>query len=238
MRVCACIAALLLATVVRAQPSLPKWHISAGRLQIPAGGLATDFTVTNDDRVDERFEITGYSWQQSSGVDLERPDLDDVVVVPRLFGLGPGESERVRVGVPESDASIESDYRVRVAQLFDPRPDRSGIHFLLAFSLPLFTTPDRGVVDARVVSIASSKDSKKLLMTLRNDGNVHAYTRSITVRWRGTATTFGRPFYVLPRQTAIFVLPMRRCGEGDASVVPDADSKIAPLRASLSIPCR
>jgi fimbrial chaperone protein len=236
VRVCASVAALLLATsVARAATPLPRWHISSGLLQIPAGGLATDFVVTNDDRIDERFEIVAYSWRQSDGVDFERPDLDGVVIVPRLFELRPAESERVRVGVLQSTTSTELDYRVHVEQMFDPNPERGGIHFLLAFSLPLFTTPDRRITDTHVAGISGGN---RLFVRLRNDGNVHAFARSLSVTWRGTTTSFGRPFYVLPGQTALFGLPMRGCGSGMATIVPDAESQIPPLSAPLSIACR
>jgi fimbrial chaperone protein len=236
VRVCVSIAALLLATATaRAATALPRWHISAGRLQIPAGGLATDFTVTNDDRIVERFEIAAYSWTQNDGVDVERPDLDDIVIVPRLFELRPGESERVRVGVLQSDPAIESDYRVRVEQLFDPRPEGSGVHFLLAFSLPLFTTPDRRITNVRIAGISGGR---RLFVRIRNDGNVHAFARSMKVTWRGGTSSFGRPFYVLPHQTALFRLPMHGCGRGEANIVPDSESHIAALRVFLSIACR
>jgi P pilus assembly chaperone PapD len=228
---------LLLASTTLAQAfaPLPRWHISAGRLQIPAGGLAADFTVTNDDHVDERFEIVAYSWQQSDGADVERPDLDDVIIVPRLFELHPGESERVRVGVQETEPSVESAYRVHVEQLFDPRPERSGIHFLLAFSLPLFTTPVHRVVDARISAVSGGKT---VSVTVRNDGNVHVFARSIVVTWRGTTTSFDGPFYVLPHRTAIFDLRVRGCGTGQARIAPDAESQIAPFSGALSIACR
>lgn len=236
MRAWAAIIVLLLsAGVVRASTLLPKWHVSAGRLQIPAGGLATDFSLTNDDRIDERFEIAVYTWRQNDGVDSERPDLDDVVVVPRLFELRPGESKRVRVGVLQSDPSIESDYRVHVEQLFDPQPERSGVHFLLAYSLPLFTTPDRRITEAHIAAIFGGG---RLFVRIQNDGNVHAFARSISVTWRGTTSSFGRPFYVLPQQAALFSFSMHQCGSGIATVVPDGESRIPPFSAPLSIVCR
>lgn len=217
-------------------PALPKWHISTNRLTIQAGSLAADFTIVNDDRVNERFEVVAYSWSQRGSVDTRLPDTNDVLIFPRLFELAPGESKRVRVGVLARDPLIESDYRIAVEQLFDPQKGKPGLHFLLAYDLPLFIEPTRAIVDTHIVGITARDAS--LRVTMRNDGDVHVFARAIVVRWLGVSVRHGQPFYVLPHSTMTFTLAMQGCGNGLATIAPDLDSHIQPLTAPLSIPCR
>ncbi|HUY41433.1 MAG TPA: fimbria/pilus periplasmic chaperone [Candidatus Dormibacteraeota bacterium] len=229
--------ALLLAATgfASASPALPRWHITANRLDVPAGNLAADFTIANDDRVNERFEITAYSWNQHDGAETRRVDVDDVLIFPRLLELAPGESRRIRVGVLRSDPSVESDYRIAVEQLFDPQRDRSGIHFLLAYNLPLFVAPQRSIFNARIAGVSAR--SRTLYVTVSNGGNVHVFVRRAVVRWRGASSAYGQPFYVLPHATMGFAAVVHRCGTGLVTIVPDKESHLAPLTASLSIPC-
>ncbi len=231
------LALLLAATgVAPASPALPRWHISANRLDVPAGNLAAYFTIANDDRVNERFEVTSYSWNQRNGADTRRVDVDGVLIFPRLFELAPGESRRVRVGVLRTDPSVESDYRIAVEQLFDPQRDRSGIHFLLAYNLPLFVAPERPIFDARIVGISAR--SRTLTVTVSNEGNVHAFMANAVVRWRGASSTYDQPFYVLPHATMAFTVVVHRCGSGIVTIAPAKESHLRPLATSLSIPCR
>lgn len=216
-------------------PALPRWHISTNVLSVPAGSLAADFTITDDDSVDERFEVAASSWSQRGGIDRRRPDVDGVLIFPRLLELVPGESERVRVGVLESDPGVESDYRVTVEQLFDPQQTKPGIHFLLAYDMPLFIAPQRVTIDARIASVAAR--GGQLVVRIRNDGDVHVFARSMTVQWLGGAETFRRPFYVLPRSAMAFAFSERRCGTGVVVVAADTQSHIAGLSATLGIPC-
>jgi P pilus assembly chaperone PapD len=228
--------ALLLATgLAQAGPALPKWHMSTNRLDVPAGNLATDFTVTNDDHVNERFEVVAYAWTQSNGTDVRRPDVSSVLIFPRLFELAPGRSTRVRAGVLDKLPTAESDFRISVEQLFDPQNGKAGIHFLLAYDVPLFIAPAHAHVDARIVDI--SVRSRKLRVTVRNDGNVHVFARSIAVKWHSTVTNHSGPFYVLPRDTMTFTIPIRGCGDGPVTIVPDKDSRIPELSAPIGLPC-
>ena len=230
------LASLLVAGLASAWPALPKWYISTDRLIIQAGNLAADFTIVNDDRIRERFEILAYSWSQQYGIDMRRADVDDVLVFPRLFELAPGMRQRIRIGVLNADPLIESDYRIVVEQLFDPQRDRPGIHFLLAYDLPLFVEPEHPLVDAQISGVSGYGDD--LAITVRNGGNVHAFARAVTVQWQGVERRYGQPFYVLPHSTITFRLRIRRCGRGFAVVAPDFDSHLLSVTAPLSIPCR
>lgn len=230
--------AALLATVslVAAKSvSLPKWHISANQLTVAAGRLAADLTIANDDEIGERFELTAYSWEQRSGADVRRRDVDGVLIFPRLFELAPGERKSVRIGVLEADAAVESDYRVSVEQLFDPSRGRPGIHFLLAYDIPLFIAPVQPVTDAHFFGIGVH--GNELRVTERNDGNVHAFARRIVVTWRGASTSYAGVFYVLPRATMIFSFPLRGCGSGTVRVAANEDARIGALSAPISVPC-
>ncbi|MGH7737833.1 MAG: fimbria/pilus periplasmic chaperone [Candidatus Tyrphobacter sp.] len=218
-----------------APPPLPRWHISTSGLTIPAGRLATDFTVVNDDRVRERFEVSASSWSQANGTDVRRPDRSDVLIFPRLVEIEPGRSVRVRVGVLQGSPDVETAYRIAIEQLFDPRHGRPGLHFLLAYDVPLFVAPQRAVVDARVVRLTAR--SGRLHIAIRNDGTLHAFARAIRVTWRGHAEIARGPFYVLAKSEATFALSIRGCGTGIAAVAPDPRSEIAPLDVSLQIAC-
>jgi P pilus assembly chaperone PapD len=229
-------ALILAATGAAALPALPRWHISTNVLNIRSGDLAADFTIANDDRIGERFEISAASWSQNGGADRRRAAVDDVLIFPRLLELAPGESRRVRVGVLESGGDVESDYRVTVEQLFDPQPRRPGLHFLLAYDVPLFVAPRHITIDARILAIAVRNG--RAVVTIRNDGNVHVFMRRIDLRWRGSAQAFRRPFYVLPHSTMAFTLATRACGSGTATVSADPESHVTHLRAPLVITCR
>lgn len=101
--------------------------------------------VANVSEVTKSFEVNVVAWTQSDQDREIYADTGDLIAVPPLFTLAPGEEQIVRVGLMRApDADNELAYRVFFTELAPPeleQPTASGISMRLRFGVPAFVAP-------------------------------------------------------------------------------------------------
>lgn len=152
------------------------------------------------------YQVDVVSWSQS-GVrgDVHDP-TDDVLAVPPVFTLEPGQQQVIRVGLlREPDPATELAYRVFITELAPPqeeKPEGAGVAMRLRVGVPVFVAPSAGP-SAQLDLVGSERDGETLLMQFRNAGNVHVKISEIQYEAPGLADARIEPamLYVLPGQS-------------------------------------
>lgn len=122
------------------------------------------------------YQVEIVSWSQSD----ERREIyeptDEVLVVPPLFTLQPGEEQIVRVGMlTDADPSVERSYRMFITELAAPQEEKrevTGVNMRLRLGVPVFVAA-RALPSASLEHIGSKQMENQLFMQMHNSGNTH-----------------------------------------------------------------
>lgn len=180
--------------------------VSPVRLDLSASHSKDIVTIGNGGTVTKSYEAGVSAWSQAEGSGDAYTPSDDVLVVPPIFTLEPGEQQTVRVGLMRGpDADTELAYRVFFTELAPPQPEarqESGVSMRLRIGVPLFVAP-AGEASAGIELVGSERNNDTLFMKFRNTGNVHVKVNEIQYEAPGLAekTTAAMVFYLLPGQT-------------------------------------
>jgi fimbrial chaperone protein len=122
------------------------------------------------------YQVEIVSWSQTE----ERREIyeptEDVLVVPPLFTLEPGEEQIVRVGMlADADPSVERSYRMFITELAAPQEEKqevTGVNMRLRLGVPVFVAA-RALPTASLEHIDSKQMENQLFMQMQNSGNTH-----------------------------------------------------------------
>lgn len=178
--------------------------------------------VTNSSEAPKSFEVNAVAWTQS---DREREiysDTDELLAVPPLFTLQPGQTQVVRIGLMRrADAQHELAYRVFFTELAPPEieaSEASGISMRLRFGIPVFVAPLAPVATGVTFAGLDTVDDHSF-MQLTNTGNVHVKVSEIRYLAPFAADKEVTPtvFYLHPGKTGY--LPLELPGENAGGTV-------------------
>ncbi len=138
--------------------------------------------VRNSSETAKSFQVDVVAWSQS---DQEREiysPTDDLLAVPPLFTLQPGEQQVVRIGLMrDADTDQELAYRVFFTELEPPQLEEkttSGISIRLRFGVPVFVAP-LAPASAGIEFVALRTIEKHRFMELKNTGNVRVKVNEV-----------------------------------------------------------
>ena len=102
--------------------------------------------ITNQEDSAKSYEVEVVAWSQTEERREVYAPTEDILAVPPLFSLNPGEEQLVRVGmlVP-ADAATERSYRMFITELAPPEPKKiesSGVTMRLQIGIPVFVAPN------------------------------------------------------------------------------------------------
>jgi len=178
--------------------------------------------VTNSGDVAKSFEVNAVAWSQS---DKEREiyaETDELLAVPPLFTLQPGQTQVVRIGLMRrADQSAELAYRVFFTELAPPEIEEqttSGINMRLRFGIPVFVAPLAPIVSG-IDFIGLDTIENHKFMQLKNTGNVHVKVNEIRYLAPFATDKDVTPavFYLHPGKTGF--LPLDLPGENASGTV-------------------
>ena len=128
------------------------------------------------------YEVEVVSWSQSETEREIYSPTEDVIAVPPLFTLGPGEEQVLRLGMmTEADPGKEQAYRVFITELTPPNHGErqtSGVNMRLRIGVPLFVAA-RSVANPKLEHVASEEIDGHFYMQVRNSGNTHVRVSEI-----------------------------------------------------------
>ena len=130
--------------------------------------------VTNSSGAAKSFEVNAVAWSQSGQEREIYSETDELLAVPPLFTLQPGQTQVVRIGLMRpADATTELAYRVFFTELAPPETsdDTSGVNMRLRFGIPVFVAPTAPAQSA-VELVKSATAGNQTAVQLRNNGNV------------------------------------------------------------------
>lgn len=162
--------------------------------------------ITNQESGPRSYEVEIVAWSQTDERREVYSPTEDIIAVPPLFTLAPGEEQVVRVGMlTEADPSIERSYRMFVTELASPQPEEqstSGIKMRLQFGLPVFVAP-AALPSASLDYFDSMRIDDQFFMHLRNHGNTHVKISEVQYLAPGKEEPVTAPavIYILARQT-------------------------------------
>lgn len=184
-------------------------------LEMTASQRAAAIYVTNTGNAPIHAQIRVYDWAQSNGKDVLTL-TDDVVSSPAMTALAPGQQQLVRVIVLKpSEHRQELSYRLVIDELpgaaVDPA-SRSGVHFLLRYSIPVFIAGDAAASGDQSQWLACAQAVDKQVWC-HNHGVSHirlSNLQALSNNNQPVESVRGLAGYVLPGQR--FVLPLQRSG--------------------------
>ena len=204
------IAALLLTPHAAAASN---FTVTPTEVNLSASATSALVTVRNRGQVPLRFEITLVSWSEDEHGQMTLNPSSDVTFFPKLVELPPGASRNIRIGINAGTArDVELSFRLFVEELPDQSaPAANAVALRTKVGIPVFVRPAKPVRTAVIDGV--SVENGKVLVRIRNTGNLHISVDSVKVAGTGgsAASTFNKEapgWYVLPGATRIFEVPM------------------------------
>ena len=202
-----CAAFLFLAGVASAQAGMIG--VSPLRVDFDATQKAGVVRVFNTGDTDMAMQVDARSWVQADDGTDAYDSTSEVIAVPPIFTIAPGESQIVRVGlVGAQRPDREIAHRLFLTELPRPTFDPLGgqLRMRLIVSLPIFTAPAAVPADADLEIVETAIDAGKLRARFRNPGNTHIRVQQVTaVNQEGEETQrMDSAVYLLPGATRDF----------------------------------
>jgi fimbrial chaperone protein len=138
--------------------------------------------ITNSGDTAKSFEASAVAWSQSEKEREIYTDTDELLVVPPLFTIQPGQTQVVRIGLMRrADENLELAYRIFFTELAPPElgeDTATGIKMRLRFGVPAFVAP-LAVPSPAIDLVKLHSIDGHTFMELRNIGNVHVKVNEV-----------------------------------------------------------
>lgn len=211
----ACLAALpflLLSGVVVAA----NLKVAPVRVNFEPSQRSDVVTLTNGGDEEVSVQADAVSWtQDESGGDVYE-DTTDLLVVPRIFTIPPGETQVVRIGrMVAADDVRQGAYRVFFTELAPPAEsgESPGLRFRLRLGIPVFTRPVTPA-EPGLTLLSSARTDVGLEFVLTNPGQTHVQVLNLksgrSIGRGAHDIEHGIGAYHLPGTTRHFVVPLPR----------------------------
>lgn len=195
--------------IFQGQPSTAcaQVAISPVRIDLSDGHDKDIIRVTSQAESTTSYEVEIVSWSQSGEQREVYTPTEDLLAVPPLFTLEPGDEQVVRVGMlVDADPAKERAYRMFITELAAPQEEKSemtGVNMRLRLGIPVFVAP-RAIPNATLTHVDSEFVADHVFMHMKNSGNTHV--RISEVRFQAPdmdeAHVESAALYVLPGQEA------------------------------------
>lgn len=155
-------------------------EISPVRLDLAARGTAI-VTLRNNGAVPVSIQAGAFDWQQDEEGDDRLEPTGDLLVVPPIFTLAPGEDQLVRVAAVAPASALERPFRLVFAELPPPQPTAlpRGLAVRLRLSIPAFVAAS-GPADPALRVASFRQDGSAAHLVLVNDGARHVRVRRLS----------------------------------------------------------
>jgi fimbrial chaperone protein len=190
-----------------------NFTVTPTEVDLSASATSALVTLRNGSKSPLRFEVTLFSWSEDEHGQMALTPSSDVTFFPKLVELAGGASRNIRVGINAGIArDVEQSFRMFIEELPDQSaPAANAVALRTKIGIPVFVRPAKPSRSAVVDGV--SVENGKVLVRVRNTGNLHVSVDTISVKGTGgsaapTFTKEGPGWYVLPGATRIFEVPM------------------------------
>ena len=145
-------------------------------------------TLRNDSNETLRFQLSGFSWDQTSNELIQLTPTSDVIFFPQLLTLGPKEERKIRIGTAAMFGAVERTYRLFVEELpplEKPGETKSGVAVLTRVGIPVFMAATTPLSQLEIGDLGLQRGVLGFLV--RNTGNTHFMTSKVVVKSLGRA---------------------------------------------------
>ncbi|MBT8440912.1 MAG: molecular chaperone [Gammaproteobacteria bacterium] len=165
--------------------------------------------VFNTGATDISMQVDARDWSQAEDGSDEYESTSDVIAVPPIFSIAPGETQIIRVGlVGGQRPDREVAHRLFLTELPQPKFDPLGgqLRMRLIVSLPIFTAPAAVPAESDLEVIETSTEDGRLRARFRNPGNTHIRIQEVTAidSSGAEAQRHASAVYLLPGATRDF----------------------------------
>lgn len=182
--------------------------------------------VGNQQDMTASYQVEVVAWSQSEQRREIYSPTEDILAVPPLFTVEPGEQQTVRVGMlNDADTSREKSYRIFVTELANPDSESPevGVNMRLRIGIPVFVAPT-AVPRAELNFVDANQMNNQLFMLMRNSGNTRVRVSEIQYRAPGAdeSSIESAAIYILAGQKGFVpvTLPDER-RQGSVTLVTD-----------------
>lgn len=224
----ASVAAFLFIFGFDALDALASISVSPVRLNLSNVNTKDVVRVSNLEETTKSYQVEVVAWSQTDERREVYSPTEQLLAVPPLFSLKPGEDQLVRVGMLEdADENIERSYRMFITELAPAQSEENrvvGISMRLQIGIPVFVEPSKGMPNATLDYVESMQIGEQLFMRFRNNGNSHVKVTETHYSAPGSDNPVVTPavLYVLPGQSGYLPIALPE-GEltGTVTVVTD-----------------
>ena len=174
------------------------------------------------------YQVEIVAWSQTAEEREVYSPTEDILAVPPLFTLVPGEEQFVRVGmVTDPDPETERAYRMFITELASPEQaqrESSGVNMRLRLGVPVFVAP-RSPAVAALDHVGWHQADGRYFMQMRNTGNTHVRISEVRYRAPGMdePEVEAAAIYVLAGQSGYVPVPLPD-GQREGSVAMVTDT--------------
>jgi fimbrial chaperone protein len=171
--------------------------------------------VFNTGDTDISMQVDIRDWSQSDTGEDQFEPATDVVAMPPIFSLAPGEMQLIRLGlVGDTPTDRESTYRLFFTEL-PPAPTNGGLRMRLIVSMPVFSLPAVDLPAKNLEFVEMNFDDEEVRVRFHNPGERHIRVENIaTFAADGRETgRIERPRYILPGANHDFVFDSETASE-------------------------
>ena len=207
-----------------AQASL---NVSPVRVELSDSHTKDVIQITNQEDSIKSYEVEIVAWSQTAERREVYAPSDDILAVPSLFSLKPGEEQLIRVGMlTDADAHTERSYRMFITEIAPPEPrkiETTGITMRLQIGIPVFVAPAAAPTTS-LDFIDYVQIEEQIFVQFRNSGNTHIKVIEVHYSAPGSAEKIVTPAvtYILAGKTGY--LPVKLPSDdqiGTVSIVTD-----------------
>ena len=119
-------AAFLIFSVLLATTGYASLNISPLRVELSGDHDKDVIRITNQESSTKSYQVEVVSWSQTDEKREVYSPTEDILAVPPLFTMNPGEDQIIRVGLlTDPDSSTEQSYRLFITELAPPEEEKT-----------------------------------------------------------------------------------------------------------------
>lgn len=211
-------------------------QVAPTMLELLPGQEAEALWISNSGTEPVQVQVRLFRWTQSGGADDLQP-TQALLVSPPMQELAAGQRQLIRVmraGAETPDT--QQSYRIIVDEVPAFDPDRTGMQFVLRYSIPVFLQPEGPAPQPRLLAQVIGDDDGMAWIQVSNHGDGYAQLADLAhgAPERPLVVRAGLVGYVLPGQTMQWSLehPPTRFLESGFSARINGESEQTPLPAA------